>query len=125
MQLRIRTALTSISAHGASRQTVSPRAPTRLTSPSSRQVHTQLLTSKWHELLVLTTCSYQAIHGLRPALSITSDTQSEFQQEVRRRADIGRGPARLGAERCSNRRLVESIIIRRGGRSSPRNVLRC
>ncbi|XP_013785695.2 hormone receptor 4-like [Limulus polyphemus] len=26
-------------------------------------VHTQLLTHKWHELLVLTTCAYQAIHG--------------------------------------------------------------
>ncbi|XP_043213532.1 hormone receptor 4-like isoform X2 [Amphibalanus amphitrite] len=47
------------------------------------QVHTQLLTSKWHELLVLTTCSYQAIRGLRPALTITADhTQTEFQQEV-------------------------------------------
>ncbi|XP_013788321.2 hormone receptor 4-like [Limulus polyphemus] len=26
-------------------------------------LHTQLLTHKWHELLVLTTCAYQAIHG--------------------------------------------------------------
>ncbi|XP_076352080.1 uncharacterized protein LOC143247624 [Tachypleus tridentatus] len=26
-------------------------------------VHTQLLTHKWHEILVLTTCAYQAIHG--------------------------------------------------------------
>lgn len=52
-------------------------------SGSLRQVHTQLLTSKWHELLVLTTCSYQAIRGIRPAPSITSDgTQTEFQQEV-------------------------------------------
>ncbi|XP_037079545.1 hormone receptor 4-like [Pollicipes pollicipes] len=47
------------------------------------QVHTQLLTSKWHELLVLTTCSYQAIRGIRPTLTITADgTQTEFQQEV-------------------------------------------
>ena len=27
------------------------------------QVHTVLLTHKWHELLVLTTSTYQAIHG--------------------------------------------------------------
>ena len=52
-------------------------------SSSLPQIHTQLLTSKWHELLVLTTCSYQAIRGLRPALTITPDgTQTEFQQEV-------------------------------------------
>ena len=84
----IRTGLASISAHRAEfRWAVSPpvRATRGLTSPlpSFRQVHTQLLTSKWHELLVLTTCSYQAIRGLRPALTITSDsTQTEFQQEV-------------------------------------------
>ena len=72
-----------------------------LSRPSSfPQVHTQLLTSKWHELLVLTTCSYQAIRGLRPALTITPDgTQTEFQQEVSPSSEFSGGQRRVQAAR--------------------------
>lgn len=41
------------------------------------QVHTRMLTHKWHELLVLTTSAYQAIHG-KPY-----DQETDFNQEVK------------------------------------------
>ncbi|XP_059479904.1 hormone receptor 4 isoform X2 [Neocloeon triangulifer] len=41
------------------------------------EVHTRMLTHKWHELLVLTTSAYQAIHG-KPF-----DQETDFNQEVR------------------------------------------
>lgn len=48
------------------------------------QVHTRLLTHKWHELLVLTTSAYQAIHGAHKLGSTSSDgTEADFTQEVR------------------------------------------
>ncbi|XP_027207779.1 hormone receptor 4 isoform X6 [Penaeus vannamei] len=47
------------------------------------EVHTRLLTHKWHELLVLTTSAYQAIYGLEKLASRSSDgTEAEFHQEV-------------------------------------------
>ncbi|XP_076028781.1 uncharacterized protein LOC143017784 isoform X3 [Oratosquilla oratoria] len=47
------------------------------------EVHTQLLKHKWHELLVLNTSAYQAIHGLHKLGSRSSDgTEAEFHQEV-------------------------------------------
>ncbi|CAL4112823.1 unnamed protein product [Meganyctiphanes norvegica] len=47
------------------------------------EVHTRILTHKWHELLVLTTSAYQAIYGHRKLGSRSSDgTEAEFHQEV-------------------------------------------
>ena len=48
------------------------------------EIHTRLLTNKWHELLVLTTSSYQAIHGNRRMGTTYSDgATAEPHQEVR------------------------------------------
>jgi len=47
-------------------------------------IHTSLLTNKWHELLVLTTSSYQAINGSRRMGTTRSDGETaELHQEVR------------------------------------------
>lgn len=47
------------------------------------EVHTRLLTHKWHELLVLTTSAYQAIYGFQRLGSRSSDgNEAEFHQEV-------------------------------------------
>lgn len=58
------------------------------------EMHTKLLTDKWHEILVLTTAAYQALHGKRAATtSMTNDAiqpitpmlekdDPEFLQEV-------------------------------------------
>jgi nuclear receptor subfamily 6 group A len=47
------------------------------------EIHTSLLTNKWHELLVLTTSSYQSIHGTRRMGTTRSDGESaELHQEV-------------------------------------------
>lgn len=46
-------------------------------------VHTKLLTHKWHELLVLTTSAYQAIHGSkRMGTTRTDGEKAELHQEV-------------------------------------------
>lgn len=45
------------------------------------EVHTRLLTHKWHELLVLTTSAYQAIHGTAKHWDQAQDV--DFAQEVR------------------------------------------
>ncbi|CAB4057031.1 NR6AN [Lepeophtheirus salmonis] len=46
-------------------------------------VHTKLLTHKWHELLVLTTSAYQAIHGSkRMGTTRTDGEKVELHQEV-------------------------------------------
>lgn len=46
-------------------------------------IHTKLLTHKWHELLVLTTSAYQAIHGSRRMGTIRTDGEkAELHQEV-------------------------------------------
>lgn len=47
-----------------------------------KQVHTRLLTHKWHELLVLTTSAYQAIHGPRKTWSGPEPTEHDFVQQV-------------------------------------------
>ena len=47
------------------------------------EVHTRLLTHKWHELLVLTTSAYQAIHGPRKTWSGPEPTEHDFVQQVR------------------------------------------
>ncbi|RZF33806.1 hypothetical protein LSTR_LSTR013694 [Laodelphax striatellus] len=44
------------------------------------EVHTRLLTQKWHELLVLTTSAYQAIHG--PHKMGNFDGPEDFSREV-------------------------------------------
>lgn len=47
------------------------------------EVHTTLLTHKWHEILVLTTSAYQAIHGQHKFSNVGSDTMgADFMQEV-------------------------------------------
>lgn len=47
------------------------------------EVHTRLLTHKWHELLVLTTSAYQAIHGVHKLSSTsTAGQEADFTQEV-------------------------------------------
>lgn len=48
------------------------------------EVHTRLLTHKWHELLVLTTSAYQAIHGtvLKNTMELNT-IEPDFTQEVR------------------------------------------
>ncbi|XP_043471799.1 hormone receptor 4 isoform X2 [Leptopilina heterotoma] len=46
-------------------------------------VHTWLLTHKWHELLVLTTSAYQAMHGQHRVSNAGNDgTGTDFMQEV-------------------------------------------
>jgi len=47
------------------------------------EIHTRLLTNKWHELLVLTTSAYQAINGNRRMGTTHSDgATAELHQEV-------------------------------------------
>ena len=47
------------------------------------EIHTRLLTNKWHELLVLTTSAYQAINGNRRMGTTYSDgATAELHQEV-------------------------------------------
>ena len=47
------------------------------------ELHTRLLTNKWHELLVLTTSAYQAIHGFRRMGTTRTDGEKvELHQEV-------------------------------------------
>lgn len=46
------------------------------------EVHTRLLTHKWHELLVLTTSAYQAIHKAGDQMT-TTVIETDFNQEVR------------------------------------------
>lgn len=47
------------------------------------EVHTRLLTHKWHELLVLTTSAYQAIHGQQqPQQKMHDNNEIDFTQEV-------------------------------------------
>ena len=46
-------------------------------------IHTKLLTHKWHELLVLTTSAYQAIYGTkRMGTTRTDGEKVELHQEV-------------------------------------------
>ncbi|XP_046669969.1 hormone receptor 4-like isoform X2 [Homalodisca vitripennis] len=46
------------------------------------EVHTKLLTHKWHELLVLTTSAYQAIHGPHKPTTPSDSSFVDFTQEV-------------------------------------------
>ncbi|XP_049821028.1 hormone receptor 4 isoform X3 [Aethina tumida] len=46
------------------------------------EVHTRLLTHKWHELLVLTTSAYQAIHKAADTMPPTTVIDTDFNQEV-------------------------------------------
>ncbi|XP_057657601.1 hormone receptor 4 isoform X3 [Diorhabda carinulata] len=46
------------------------------------EVHTRLLTHKWHELLVLTTSAYQAIHKVATEQMTTTFIEPDFSQEV-------------------------------------------
>ena len=48
-----------------------------------KELLTKLLTHKWHELLVLTTSAYQAIHGFRRMGTTRTDGEKvELHQEV-------------------------------------------
>lgn len=40
------------------------------------EIHTKLLTDKWHELLVLTTAAYQALHGKRASSAAQESNQN-------------------------------------------------
>jgi nuclear receptor subfamily 6 group A len=40
------------------------------------EIHTKLLTDKWHEILVLTTAAYQALHGRKSSNPMQTQTQS-------------------------------------------------
>ena len=40
------------------------------------EIHTKLLTDKWHEILILTTAAYQALHGKRHSPSTQSNTSA-------------------------------------------------
>lgn len=52
-------------------------------------IHTKLLTHKWHELLVLTTSAYQAIHGSkRMGTTRTDGEKVELHQEVHMRGCV-------------------------------------
>lgn len=47
------------------------------------EIHTRLLTNKWHELLVLTTSAYQAINGKwRMGTTYSDGATAELHQEV-------------------------------------------
>ncbi|XP_063972532.1 hormone receptor 4 isoform X1 [Diachasmimorpha longicaudata] len=46
------------------------------------EVHTRLLTHKWHELLVLTTSAYQAMHSQHKFTNSSDTTGADFMQEV-------------------------------------------
>ncbi|GAB0097485.1 hormone receptor 4 [Sergentomyia squamirostris] len=41
------------------------------------EIHTKLLTDKWHELLVLTTAAYQALHGKKSSPSTNAGTPTQ------------------------------------------------
>ena len=41
------------------------------------EIHTRLLTNRWHELLVLTTSAYQAIYGTRQVVSTHADDNND------------------------------------------------
>ena len=46
------------------------------------EIHTRLLTNKWHELLVLTTSAFQAINGNRMGTTYSDGATAEPHQEV-------------------------------------------
>lgn len=49
----------------------------------SVELHTHLLTSKWHELIVLASSTYQAIYGeSKVNIRTPTDNESEFRIEV-------------------------------------------
>lgn len=43
------------------------------------EIHTKLLTDKWHEILVLTTAAYQALHGKKSSAPIIQSAQHQSQ----------------------------------------------
>lgn len=43
------------------------------------EIHTKLLTDKWHEILVLTTAAYQALHGKKSTAQIIQSAQHQSQ----------------------------------------------
>lgn len=42
------------------------------------EIHTKLLTDKWHEILILTTAAYQALHGKRHTNAAANTTSSSL-----------------------------------------------
>lgn len=47
------------------------------------EIHSKLLMEKWHEISVLTTAAYQAMHGKHAHSPASSDHEQDFMQEVR------------------------------------------
>lgn len=46
------------------------------------EIHSKLLMEKWHEISVLTTAAYQAMHGKHAHAAPSSDHEQDFMQEV-------------------------------------------
>lgn len=46
------------------------------------EIHSKLLMEKWHEISVLTTAAYQAMHGKHAHAPPSSDHEQDFMQEV-------------------------------------------
>lgn len=46
------------------------------------EIHSKLLMEKWHEISVLTTAAYQAMHGKLAHTQPSSDHEHDFMQEV-------------------------------------------
>lgn len=46
------------------------------------EIHSKLLMEKWHEISVLTTAAYQAMHGKHAHAPPSSDHEHDFMQEV-------------------------------------------
>lgn len=46
------------------------------------EIHSKLLMEKWHEISVLTTAAYQAMHGKHAHGPPSSDHEHDFMQEV-------------------------------------------
>ncbi|XP_037871521.1 nuclear receptor GRF isoform X1 [Bombyx mori] len=46
------------------------------------EIHSKLLMEKWHEISVLTTAAYQAMHGKQTHAPPSSDHEQDFMQEV-------------------------------------------
>lgn len=46
------------------------------------EIHSKLLMEKWHEISVLTTAAFQAIHGKQSQVPPSSDHEQDFIQEV-------------------------------------------
>ncbi|GBP29973.1 Hormone receptor 4 [Eumeta japonica] len=82
------------------------------------EIHSKLLMDKWHEISVLTTAAYQAMHGKHAHAPPSSDHDHDFMQEVspsrprarRERRRVPRGPRRDSFRREHFRNARPSVI---------------